>query len=58
MRSVERLHHFRCPGCDRWWTIGDAPDDRSRWCCPWCGAWHEHPLTPPPTLDCADPKKP
>lgn len=36
-RSVERLHHFRCGSCRMWWSIGDAPDDKHKWFCPWCG---------------------
>ena len=35
-QSVERLVHFQCGDCDKWWTIGDAPE-RSLWYCPWCG---------------------
>ncbi|RMG97361.1 MAG: hypothetical protein D6706_08640 [Chloroflexi bacterium] len=35
--SVERLVHFRCGACRRWWSIGDAPPDRTDWYCPWCG---------------------
>lgn len=34
--SVERLVHFRCGVCGRWWSIGDAPP-REEWFCPWCG---------------------
>lgn len=35
--SVERLVHFQCGSCKKWWSIGDAPD-RDYWYCPWCGA--------------------
>ena len=36
-RSIERLSHFACDHCQRWWSIGDAPADRTEWFCPWCG---------------------
>lgn len=36
-RSLERLTHFRCGSCCKWWSIGDAPLDREVWFCPWCG---------------------
>ncbi|MEL0082279.1 MAG: hypothetical protein VW985_04455 [Gammaproteobacteria bacterium] len=36
-RSLERLHHFSCVECKKWWSIGDAPVERNRWFCPWCG---------------------
>ena len=35
--SVELLVHFQCSGCLGWWTVGDAPNDRLTWNCPWCG---------------------
>jgi len=34
--SVEKLNHFRCGVCCKWWSIGDAPK-RKEWHCPWCG---------------------
>jgi len=34
--SLERLFHFRCGSCQKWWSIGDAPK-REYWYCPWCG---------------------
>lgn len=34
--SIEKLTHFKCDACEKWWTIGDAPMDRSYYC-PWCG---------------------
>ncbi len=58
--SVERLVHFQCEVCDRWWSIGDAPE-RDHWFCPWCGARLETgpplpPLAAPePSADPADP---
>jgi rubrerythrin len=35
-KSIERLAHFRCKACAKWWSIGDAPT-RDEWHCPWCG---------------------
>lgn len=35
--SIEKLHHFRCNFCNKWWSIGDAPDNKDDWYCPWCG---------------------
>ena len=35
--SVERLVHFQCSDCTKWWTIGDAPKTKKEWYCPWCG---------------------
>ena len=36
--SVEILSHFKCDGCNGWWSIGDAVlEDRADWFCPWCG---------------------
>jgi hypothetical protein len=35
-RSVELLQHFQCGVCQKWWSIGDAPN-RPNWYCPWCG---------------------
>ena len=40
-RSVERLNHFRCAKCDKWWSVGDAPEDKTEWHCPWCGQKQE-----------------
>jgi rRNA maturation endonuclease Nob1 len=34
--SIERLVHFCCTVCSKWWSIADAPD-RDHWFCPWCG---------------------
>jgi predicted RNA-binding Zn-ribbon protein involved in translation (DUF1610 family) len=36
-KSVENLHHFNCGSCNKWWSIGDAPNDKHDWFCPWCG---------------------
>jgi predicted RNA-binding Zn-ribbon protein involved in translation (DUF1610 family) len=35
--SIERLAHFHCPHCEKWWSIGDPEIYRTRWFCPWCG---------------------
>ena len=36
--SIEKLVHFQCEICTKWWTIGDAPiDTKVDWYCPWCG---------------------
>ena len=37
--SKEDLYHFQCPSeeCRKWWTVGDAPLDKRKWYCPWCG---------------------
>ncbi|MCR4274826.1 MAG: hypothetical protein NUW02_02135 [Candidatus Campbellbacteria bacterium] len=37
LRSVERLSHFRCGVCNKWWSVGDAPTTKKEWHCPWCG---------------------
>ena len=39
--SHEHLVHFNCPLCQKWWSIGDAPE-RDHWFCPWCGAFCCH----------------
>lgn len=39
--SVELLTHYNCGRCDKWFSIGDAPSDRTRWTCPWCGLEQE-----------------
>ncbi len=33
---VEKLSHFNCNYCKKWWSIGDTPK-RKKWFCPWCG---------------------
>jgi predicted RNA-binding Zn-ribbon protein involved in translation (DUF1610 family) len=37
--SLEKIFHFRCASCGRWWSIADAPGNPSErmWFCPWCG---------------------
>ncbi|MFH0890517.1 MAG: hypothetical protein V1856_00615 [Candidatus Liptonbacteria bacterium] len=34
--SLEKISHFRCGKCNRWWSVADAPR-RETWFCPWCG---------------------
>jgi hypothetical protein len=36
-RSIEELGHFSCRECEKWWSIGDAPESKRDWFCPWCG---------------------
>jgi len=36
-RSEEKLSHFSCGECRKWWSIGDAPKGKRKWFCPWCG---------------------
>jgi phage FluMu protein Com len=36
-RSIEKLNHFRCKDCNKWWSVGDAPEGKENWWCPWCG---------------------
>jgi ribosomal protein L44E len=35
-KSTEKLVHFQCGECKKWWSIGDAPK-KIQWFCPWCG---------------------
>lgn len=37
--SLEKMFHFRCRACNRWWSIADAPGNPAEreWYCPWCG---------------------
>jgi DNA-directed RNA polymerase subunit RPC12/RpoP len=35
--SREVLMHFQCGKCKKWWTIGDAAENKTDWICPWCG---------------------
>ena len=36
-KSIELLHHFNCAYCKKWWSVGDAPENKEEWYCPWCG---------------------
>lgn len=40
--SVELLVHFNCGACGKWWSVGDAPVEKTNWFCPWCG--HEQQI--------------
>lgn len=45
--SVEKLSHFQCGACNKWWSIGDATK-RNKWFCPWCGvSSHAKKKSPP-----------
>jgi len=42
--SVERLYHFKCSDCKKWWSIGDyhlSRNDDDRLKCPYCGIERE-----------------
>jgi rubrerythrin len=41
-RSVEKLHHFICIKCSKWWSVGDAPLSKTKWFCPWCGVKNKY----------------
>lgn len=35
---IEKLYHFRCNSCDKWWTIGDFEMKKQQiLTCPHCG---------------------
>jgi transcription elongation factor Elf1 len=34
---VEKLSHFNCAYCGKWWTVGDTPKSKKKWFCSWCG---------------------
>jgi len=36
-KSIEKISHFQCGYCKKWWTIGDALEKKKKWFCPWCG---------------------
>ncbi len=36
-RTVEKISHFSCSKCKKWWSVGDAPKVKKKWFCPWCG---------------------
>jgi predicted nucleic acid-binding Zn ribbon protein len=40
--SIEKLAHFNCPDCSKWFSIGDAPTDKIQWVCPWCFEVNEY----------------
>jgi rRNA maturation endonuclease Nob1 len=35
--SIEKLFHFSCPSCKKWFSIGDFPKSKKHVYCPWCG---------------------
>jgi predicted RNA-binding Zn-ribbon protein involved in translation (DUF1610 family) len=37
LKTIEKLHHFQCYSCNKWWSIGDANTKKEIWYCPWCG---------------------
>lgn len=37
-RSIEKLSHFSCEKCNKWFSISDAPEKKTDWVCPWCGS--------------------
>ena len=40
--SIEKIVHFRCNNCDKWWSVGDAPiEETSGWYCTWCGVFQK-----------------
>jgi len=35
--SIEKIVHFQCGKCQKWWSIADAPlKTKEDWTCPWC----------------------
>lgn len=36
-KSKEIIFHFLCEKCSKWWSVGDAPEEKNTWFCPWCG---------------------
>lgn len=36
-KSHEKLMHFSCGACKKWWSIAEAPQSKDKWFCPWCG---------------------
>jgi hypothetical protein len=37
LKTVEKLQHFQCGFCNKWWSIGDPDSRKQDWYCPWCG---------------------
>lgn len=46
-RSIEKLSHFECASCQKWWSVGDAPEDKKTWYCAWCGHSNTEEESPP-----------
>jgi len=45
VRSVEKLNHFRCVYCDKWWSVADADTRKENWFCTWCGEKQKFVIT-------------
>jgi len=41
-RTVEKIHHFNCDKCKKWWSVADAPVKKKKWFCTWCGILNEY----------------
>lgn len=39
---IEKLAHFNCQKCKKWWTVGDASISKKKWFCPWCGILNKY----------------
>jgi predicted RNA-binding Zn-ribbon protein involved in translation (DUF1610 family) len=37
LKTTEKLQHYQCGNCTKWWSIGDADPRKQKWFCPWCG---------------------
>lgn len=37
MRSTERLSHFNCGKCRKWWSASDIDENIVELYCPFCG---------------------
>lgn len=37
-KTAEKISHFLCGKCYKWWSVSDAPENKKDWTCPWCGA--------------------
>jgi hypothetical protein len=40
-KSYEKLTHFSCGVCKKWWSVAEAPCVKDKWFCPWCGSEQE-----------------
>ncbi len=36
----EKISHFNCVDCKKWWSISGALKSKKFWYCPWCGKKH------------------
>lgn len=49
--SLERLYHYDCGPCSRWFTIADHPQGiTAELFCPWCGTKQTFTDTTPKRL--------